>query len=112
VGILILISAFLWLFGGCASSQQEKISRDRLESARKTYGQVKANPNVEAYASVPLLEAGKALEAAEKAKDYKQRRAESVKEALTGKGVGEERITTRGYGKKYPVASNDTPSGR
>jgi outer membrane protein OmpA-like peptidoglycan-associated protein len=35
-----------------------------------------------------------------------------VKEALTGKGIGEERITTKGYGKKYPVASNETASGK
>jgi outer membrane protein OmpA-like peptidoglycan-associated protein len=41
-----------------------------------------------------------------------QKRADSVKEALTGKGIGEERITTKGYGKKYPVASNETASGK
>jgi outer membrane protein OmpA-like peptidoglycan-associated protein len=41
-----------------------------------------------------------------------QRRAEAVKEALTGKGVAEERITPKGYGKKYPVASNDTTAGK
>ena len=41
-----------------------------------------------------------------------QKRADAIKEALTAKGVPEGRITTKGYGKKYPVASNDTPSGR
>ena len=41
-----------------------------------------------------------------------QKRADAVKEALVGKGVSEVRITTRGYGKKYPLASNDTPAGR
>jgi len=41
-----------------------------------------------------------------------QKRADSLKEALTGKGVEEKRITTIGYGKKYPVASNDTTAGR
>jgi outer membrane protein OmpA-like peptidoglycan-associated protein len=41
-----------------------------------------------------------------------QKRADAVKEALTGKGVSADRITTKGYGKKYPVASNDTPAGR
>jgi outer membrane protein OmpA-like peptidoglycan-associated protein len=41
-----------------------------------------------------------------------QKRADSLKEALTGKGVEEKRITTIGYGKKYPVASNDTASGK
>jgi outer membrane protein OmpA-like peptidoglycan-associated protein len=41
-----------------------------------------------------------------------QKRADSLKEALTGKGVEEKRITTVGYGKKYPVGSNDTAAGR
>jgi outer membrane protein OmpA-like peptidoglycan-associated protein len=41
-----------------------------------------------------------------------QKRADAVKEALAGKGVSEGRITAKGYGKKFPVASNDTPAGR
>ena len=41
-----------------------------------------------------------------------ERRAEAVKSALVAKGIGEERITTKGYGKKYPVASNSTSEGR
>jgi len=41
-----------------------------------------------------------------------QKRADSLKEALTGKGIEERRITTVGYGKKYPVASNDTAAGK
>jgi OOP family OmpA-OmpF porin len=41
-----------------------------------------------------------------------QKRADSLKEALTRKGVEENRITTVGYGKKYPVASNDTTAGK
>jgi len=41
-----------------------------------------------------------------------QKRADAVKERLVAKGVAEERITTRGYGKKYPLASNETPAGR
>jgi outer membrane protein OmpA-like peptidoglycan-associated protein len=41
-----------------------------------------------------------------------QKRADAVKEALTRKGVGPGRITTKGYGKKYPVASNDAAAGR
>lgn len=41
-----------------------------------------------------------------------QRRAESVRRALIQRGVDPSRITTRGYGKSYPVADNATAEGR
>jgi outer membrane protein OmpA-like peptidoglycan-associated protein len=47
-----------------------------------------------------------------------ERRAGSVAAALENEGVGRERIATKGYGKRYPVAPNrnsdgtDNPSGR
>lgn len=41
-----------------------------------------------------------------------QKRADSVKETLTSKAIDDGRITTKGYGKKYPVASNDTAAGK
>ena len=41
-----------------------------------------------------------------------QNRADAVKEQLVAKGIAEERISTKGYGKKYPVATNDTQAGR
>jgi outer membrane protein OmpA-like peptidoglycan-associated protein len=44
--------------------------------------------------------------------DLSEKRGEAVKNALVAKGVGEERVTTKGYGEKYPVASNNTSDGR
>jgi outer membrane protein OmpA-like peptidoglycan-associated protein len=44
--------------------------------------------------------------------DLSQRRADSVAMALTGMGVPRERVTTRAYGQKYPVAPNDNASNR
>ncbi|MGA6096544.1 OmpA family protein [Stutzerimonas marianensis] len=41
-----------------------------------------------------------------------ERRAESVRRALTRAGVDPQRIQTVGYGEQYPVASNDSPSSR
>jgi outer membrane protein OmpA-like peptidoglycan-associated protein len=41
-----------------------------------------------------------------------QKRADSVKAQLVGDGIEAARITTVGYGKKYPVASNDTMAGK
>ncbi|MBK8682284.1 MAG: OmpA family protein [Bacteroidetes bacterium] len=39
-------------------------------------------------------------------------RAESVIKYLVGKGIDSSRMTAAGYGKKHPIASNDTPEGR
>lgn len=44
--------------------------------------------------------------------DLSERRAESVRSYLVRRGVPPERITARGYGKDYPIASNATESGR
>lgn len=41
-----------------------------------------------------------------------ERRADAVRMALLSQGVSPERVTTRGYGKEYPVSSNATPAGR
>lgn len=41
-----------------------------------------------------------------------QRRAESVKSYLVGKGVAAGRLTTNGFGESNPVASNATKDGR
>lgn len=48
--------------------------------------------------------------------DYNQglseQRAESVKQALVDRGIAGERIVTIGYGKKYPLADNETAAGK
>jgi outer membrane protein OmpA-like peptidoglycan-associated protein len=41
-----------------------------------------------------------------------EQRAASVAGALARDGVDRSRIQTRGYGKSYPVASNDSAAGR
>ncbi len=40
------------------------------------------------------------------------RRADAVKHYLVGHGIAARRITTEGFGKRQPVASNDTAEGR
>jgi outer membrane protein OmpA-like peptidoglycan-associated protein len=50
------------------------------------------------------------------ATDYNQRlserRANTVAQYLRARSVMDSRIVTRGYGEAYPIASNDTASGR
>lgn len=41
-----------------------------------------------------------------------EERAEAVKAALVAGGISADRITTRGFGKAFPVASNESASGR
>jgi len=44
--------------------------------------------------------------------DLSRRRADAVRSVLLSRGVDPSRIGTEGYGKAYPVASNDDSSGR
>jgi outer membrane protein OmpA-like peptidoglycan-associated protein len=44
--------------------------------------------------------------------ELSQRRADAVKAALVSRGVAPARIGTEGYGKAYPVASNNDSGGR
>jgi outer membrane protein OmpA-like peptidoglycan-associated protein len=41
-----------------------------------------------------------------------QRRAQAVADTLIARGVSADRVQTKGLGKSYPVASNDTQAGR
>ena len=41
-----------------------------------------------------------------------ERRAESVRSHLIGRGVSASRLTAVGYGESQPIASNDTAEGR
>ena len=45
-------------------------------------------------------------------RNLSERRARAVQEALVNLGVDSRRTVARGYGREYPVASNDTPAGR
>jgi len=41
-----------------------------------------------------------------------QRRADSVRKYLMGKGIAADRLTAVGYGETQPIADNNTPAGR
>ncbi len=44
--------------------------------------------------------------------ELSERRATAVRDTLLGMGISSDRITTGGYGKSFPVASNDSEAGR
>lgn len=44
--------------------------------------------------------------------DLSQRRANSVRAALIARGIDADRLITKGYGERRPIAPNDTPAGR
>lgn len=41
-----------------------------------------------------------------------RRRADAVRAVLLGMGISSDRVTARGYGKEFPVATNKTAAGR
>jgi OmpA-OmpF porin, OOP family len=41
-----------------------------------------------------------------------QRRADAVRDALIARSIGAERVTTKGYGERFPVTSNATSAGK
>jgi outer membrane protein OmpA-like peptidoglycan-associated protein len=45
-------------------------------------------------------------------KNLSQKRADAVRKALIERGVTEDRLTAKGYGKDAPAADNDSPEGR
>jgi outer membrane protein OmpA-like peptidoglycan-associated protein len=73
LGFLVLSILLIFLMAGCGPSLQEIRARNQLESARRLYGQAKADPNVAAYAPDALSEAGKAMQTAEQAKDLAEK---------------------------------------
>jgi outer membrane protein OmpA-like peptidoglycan-associated protein len=44
--------------------------------------------------------------------DLSQRRADAVRSALLSRGIASARVSDQGYGKAFPVASNDDSGGR
>jgi outer membrane protein OmpA-like peptidoglycan-associated protein len=45
-------------------------------------------------------------------RELSQRRAEAVRNFLTDNGIAQDRVSARGLGEDYPVASNNSESGR
>lgn len=59
----------LAVLAGCVSAEREQAAKAQLERAQAAYRQAQADPNVQKYAAPRLADAGKAVQAAEQAKD-------------------------------------------
>lgn len=55
------------LMGGCVSAEQRQAAENQLKRAQEAFRQAQADPNVQTYAQLPLIDAQKALEAAQQA---------------------------------------------
>ncbi|MBN2109275.1 MAG: DUF4398 domain-containing protein [Deltaproteobacteria bacterium] len=67
-----LMLALALVFSGCAASHQEIMARNRLSNVQTIYNLAKADSMVAANAPMPLMNAGKTLEAAEQARDFNE----------------------------------------
>jgi outer membrane protein OmpA-like peptidoglycan-associated protein len=101
-GIVLTIGDVLFATG------KADLSPDADKSVAKLAEFLKKNPNRNVLIEGHTDSVGK--------DDYNlalsQKRADSVKAKLVGEGIKAGRITTVGYGKKFPVAGNDTKSGK
>src|SRR4030095_14159563 len=57
----------------CASAELQRAVTAQMERAQATYQQAQTDPNVQTYAQLRLVDAEKALRAAERAKDLEER---------------------------------------
>lgn len=65
-----LFIPFVLIFAGCGPSNQEIMARERLANAKAAYADAKADPNVKINAQGPLMDAGRAIEAASQAEEF------------------------------------------
>ena len=101
-GLIITIGDVLFATG------QATLTPAGMTNLRKLADVVQANPErtvlVEGFTD--------SVGAAAYNQDLSERRAASVRNALTGMGVAPQRVAMKGYGKAYPVAANDTAGNR
>ena len=67
--VVAVLTVLILAVGGCASSDQKRAARAQLERAQAAYRLAQSDPNVQSYAPLRLMDAQKALQAAQEAKD-------------------------------------------
>ena len=101
-GMIITIGDVLF------DTDQARLKPDGIATVRKLADVLTQNPNrtvlVEGFTDSTGTSAHN--------QELSERRAASVAAALTGMGIGRERVAMRGYGEAYPVAGNDSAASR
>jgi outer membrane protein OmpA-like peptidoglycan-associated protein len=101
-GVIVTLGDVLFATGIAALSPKADDNVDKLVEFMNKYQRV--NVLIEGYTdSVGNKKMNLALS---------RKRANAVKAKLVAKGINPERITTKGYGEKYPIAGNDKIDGR
>ena len=89
-------------------SGSANLSADSMEQIKNISEIMKAYPAMKAKIGGYTDNTG----GAEINKSISQKRADSVRSALVGMGIADDRLEAEGYGDANPIASNDTPEGR
>jgi outer membrane protein OmpA-like peptidoglycan-associated protein len=101
-GMIITIGDVLF------ATNQANLTPDGMNTVRKLADVLNQNPNRTVLVEGFTDSTGTAAHNQE----LSERRAASVATALTGMGIGRERVATRGYGEAYPVAGNVSAGDR
>lgn len=101
-GITVTLTGVVFPTNSTVLSESGKASVDKVASLMREHPE--RTLVVEGHTDNQGREAGN--------QKLSERRAESVKQALIAASVAAERITARGYGQRYPVASNNDDTGR
>ncbi|MGB3398890.1 MAG: OmpA family protein, partial [Candidatus Deferrimicrobiaceae bacterium] len=101
-GIVLTIGEVLFAFG------KADLSTDANRNVNKLAGFLDKYPN----RNVLIEGHTDSVGSDEYNLELSQKRSESVKDRLASFGIETGRITTVGYGEKYPAVSNDTPEDR
>jgi outer membrane protein OmpA-like peptidoglycan-associated protein len=101
-GLVITLGDVLFATGRADLKSGSRQTLDKLSTFLKTYP--KRNVQIEGFTdNVGGDDYNQGLS---------QRRADSVRDALTGMGIASDRILSKGHGKNSPAADNDTAEGR
>jgi outer membrane protein OmpA-like peptidoglycan-associated protein len=73
LGRFVAVVLPLAVVAGCASSDQQRAVRTQMERAQAAYQQAQGDPSVQTYAQLWLVDAQKALQAAEQAKNLDEK---------------------------------------